>query len=283
MTRPRHRARPGGSRAPGSLPPLSRLEEQRLWRQWRAHGDAQARERLAAASLHLVTQLARDQLHRGLTYDQLFSAGSEGLALALERFDAARRVRLASYARWWIRERIEAAIERVPLASGIGIRDRMVQHAGCVRRLEQERGRTVSSDEAWRALGWRHDPEQRLQRATAAASAVHLDDPANDHDPTPLGNTLATPGPDPEQQMEQRELVAALAELVGRLPDRERQVVRLYFGLDGTSGGRDLRAVGNELGCTMQRSHQLLGRALDQLRQWAMAPDGPGARLEELR
>lgn len=208
---------------------LGRAEEAALARRYRERRDPRDRQRLVAANLRFVVAVARRYRNRGLPLEDLVSEGNVGLLRAAERFDADRGVRFVTYAAWWIRQSILAALARARKAEG--------GEAGAV---PHRRPRPHLSLQAPR--GDRTGPGA-LDELIADESAERPD--------APLGRA---------------ELRRAVAAGLAFLPEREARVLRLYYGLDGRSP-RSLAAVGRELGVSRERARQLRSRGLDLLRR----------------
>ena len=258
---------PRGAHVPGSTAPVSREEERRLFRAWRA-GDLAARERLVAANLRFVAQIARRMRAGDLTYDQRFSAGCDGLLEALERYEVDRGHRFITYAVWWIRQRIDTACREGSLVGGIGMRHRLAELDAAAAQLEQRAGRRLSDAELQTAMGWTDDRCRLAAQARAAMDPAWLDDPIDPQSPaTGAWREVRDPLPDPEEQAMIEQAAERLQVMVDTLPCRERLVVRLYFGLDGCGDDRTLMDVGRELGVGTERARQLLERGLTLLRE----------------
>lgn len=233
----------------GRHPTLSRQEEARLTRRFRASGDRRALEALVTANLRFVVAVAKGYRGRGLPLEDLINEGNVGLLRAAARFDDGRGVRFVSYAAWWIRQSILAALAKAggppPAAPG---------------RPERGAG----------ARGGARPP--RARRPTS----VSLETPG---DRSPGGRPLAERLPDergeaPDAPLHRTELRRALEAGLTFLPAREARVLRLFYGLDG-GGGRSLAGIGREMGVSRERVRQIKARALARLRE--------GPRRAELR
>lgn len=208
---------------------LLRSEEAELARRYRERRDPRDRERLVAANLRFVVAVARRYRHRGLPLEDLVAEGNVGLLRAAERFDADRGVRFVTYAAWWIRRSILAALARARKLEG-----------GETRGVRRRPPR----------------PHLSLQAPRGPRTGTSL-----------LGEVIADEsGEPPDGPVVRHELRRAVASGLAFLPEREARVLRLYYGLDGRSP-RDLGAVGRELGVSRERARQLKSRALDLLRR----------------
>lgn len=220
----------------------------------------EARQRIVASHQGLVAKLARRYRHSGVPLADLMQEGNIGLLAALDRFDPAAG-RFASFAWYWVRQMMLAAIPRhrggFCLTSGVA---RQVYRVRKVRdRLEAELGREASTAEMSRACGLSLQRVRQLESVnlplhplseSVSASVV---DPAEDGDPSRItGHRLA---------------VEAMHDLLAALPARERLVIRHRYGLDGPP--RRLQDIGAMLGVTASRVCQIERDALRRLRQLA--------------
>lgn len=226
----------------GRYPLLDREEEARLARRAREGGDGEARRRLVSANLRFVVAVAKRYRGRGVPFEELVNEGNVGLVRAAERFDERHGVRFVTYAAWWVRQAILAALSAAaPSArprSGRGGRRRaaVVRETGAGPR-RPERVRFVSLD---------HPGPGRRDGA--------------------LGERVPDRGADdPGSSAERRALRELLDAGLAFLPEREERVLRGYFGLDGRPA-RTLERLGRELGVSGERVRQLKDRALDRLR-----------------
>ncbi len=223
---------------------------------------------LIEENLRLVQKIANDFLGRGLSWDDLVSEGNRGLVTAARRYNPTKGARFSTYSAWWIKQAIRQAISeqgrtvRVPI--GTELNWRKVRRS--VRKLAEELGREPTDDEV------AADTELPLATVTRLRGAnlveVHsLNAPLDSDDPD--GNSFmdsltdsAEPGPD--QQMVRLEDVEQLLKLLDTLPERERRVLQLRFGLDGEPV-LTLDEVGSMLHCTNERVRQIQNKALREL------------------
>lgn len=246
-------------------PLLDRAEEAEFARRIAA-GDDAALERLVGCNLRFVVSVARRYAHRGVPLDELVTEGNLGLVRAARRFDPSRDVRFVSYAVWWIRQAILSALTRdgriVKIPAGRLDESRRV--AATRRRLSQERGRPVRAIEVAVELGME---ESRVREALGLRTRdVSLDAPSPYSGRGSLLERVAAPGGDgPEGKLEREALARALRDGLLRLPEREAEVIRRYYGLDGTEP-MTLTRIGQALGVSRERVSALRDRALRRLR-----------------
>jgi RNA polymerase primary sigma factor len=246
-------------------------EEIELGRRAQA-GDEDAVMALARANLRFVISVAKKYQNRGVSLADLIQEGNVGLVTAARKFDPDQGVKFISYAVWWIRQAILAALAnhgrsvRVPLnrASDLAriFRER--------ERLKQEMGRDPSLEEVAEAAKLKPDIVRQLQ--TLNSSEVRLDAPIGDSDDSYLVERFVLDeATEPEEDVEDRLLAEQIDRALEALNPRDAKVVRLYFGLDGGET-HTLEEIGNMLGVTRERVRQLRDRALKRLREGDMGP-----------
>lgn len=208
---------------------LTPAEELALARRYRDRRSPEDRERLVAANLRFVVSVARRYRDRGLSIEELVAEGNVGLLQAAERFDAERGVRFVTYAVWWIRRSILAALARSRTARGVA-------GTGSGRRgsrphlsLDSRRGGGSGTRPLAEVI-----PDERTTR--------------------------------PDDQLHGDDLRRAVAAGLSFLPEREARVLQLYYGLEGERA-HNLGEVGRELGVSRERARQLRARGLELLRR----------------
>lgn len=246
-------------------PLLDREEEAELARRIAA-GDETALDRLVGCNLRFVVSVARRYANRGVPLDELVTEGNLGLVRAARRFDPSREVRFVSYAVWWIRQAIlnalsrDGRIVRIPA----GRLDEARRVAATRSRLRRERGGPVHANEVAVELGL---DESRVREALRLRSRdVSLDAPAFSSARSSLLERVADPhGEDPEREVERAALAATLRDGLLRLPEKEAEIIRSYYGLDGREP-MTLTRIGEALGVSRERVSALRDRALRRLR-----------------
>lgn len=244
--------------------PLAPEEEVVLVRRAR-QGDRQALERLIRANLRFVVSVAKQYQGCGLPIEDLINEGNLGLLKAVEKFDETRGFKFISYAVWWIRQSILKAIAEkkrlIRLPSTQSTRHMYLQRI--YAQLEQEFEREPTPEELAQALNIK--PEEVLElRAVNEVSS--LDTPAGaEEEGTTLLETLISKEPDYTQEMEKQELKRALERAIARLSDREQEVIRLTFGLEGVP--LSVHSVAEKLGLSPERVRQIRSQALKKLRK----------------
>ena len=229
-------------------------------------GNRLALKELTEANLRFVVSVAKDYQGQGLPLTDLINEGNLGLIKAAERFDETRGFKFISYAVWWIRQSILQAlaehsrIVRLPL-NRVGTISKINKAA---ERLEQEFERAPRADELARQLEMKPNEVNDAQRISRRHHS--LDTPFSDEDKNCLLDVIpdqATEEPDQELQMDslQEEVAAAL----DTLKEREREVIRMYFGISH-SYALTLNEIGEEFGLTRERVRQIKEKAIRRLR-----------------
>jgi RNA polymerase primary sigma factor len=229
-------------------------------------GDPDAMHELVKRNLRFVISVAKKYQNRGLSLSDLIGEGNVGLLTAARKFDPDQGVKFISYAVWWIRQSILAALARhgrsvrVPLNRTADL-SRIVRSAETLRRDLQ---REPTPEEIAKATGLAVDVVQAL--ATLNSSDVRLVGPLDQEtDRSLMDRFVVDEESDPEAQMMERLLTEQIALALGSLPPRDAKVLQLYFGLND---GREhtLEEIGGMLGVTRERVRQLRDRALKRLR-----------------
>ncbi len=246
-------------------PLLTQKEEIALARKVRA-GDQDAMQELVKRNLRFVISVAKKYQNRGLPLTDLIGEGNVGLLTAARKFDPDQGVKFISYAVWWIRQAILAALARqgrtvrVPLNRTADL-SRIVRTA---EYLRQTLRREPTPEEIADATKLSLEVVQSL--AALNTGDVRLDAPLDpDGDRSLIERFIAEDLPDTEDQAMDRFLSDEIEQALNTLQRRDAKVLRLYFGLDG---GREhtLEEIGGMLGVTRERVRQLRDRALKRLR-----------------
>ncbi len=250
---------------------LGHEEEIELARRAR-QGDARARERLVTANLRFVVRVAREYTGRGLTLMELVSEGNMGLLWAVDRFDETRGFKFITYAVWWIRQSILKALAQVGRA-----RRAPMSRLNDLRRLErtarhlcQKLGRVPTLAEVGAASALR--PSRLRNALTEARTDVSLEAPFCADEERAWGTILADGAAVADRQLEAAETRRIVEQCLAVLDERERTIIRAYYGLDGNAP-LTLEQIGIGVGVTRERVRQLRDGALAKMR------DALGAEL----
>jgi RNA polymerase primary sigma factor len=220
--------------------------------------------------LRLVVSIAKRCLVPGMELEELVQEGTVGLIHAIDRFDPSLGYRLSTYATWWIRQMILRHLQTysrlVRLPAHVTAKIHEVREA--TERLAQELSRIPSIRELAQTLEMKESKVSALIRSSQAP--LYLNDHGPEEDRPSPGDTAAAPGdPDPYELAEAVALRQELYRALRKLPERERRVIVLRFGLPPADRSHNLEEIGKTLGVSAERARQLERQGLKRLRQIA--------------
>jgi RNA polymerase primary sigma factor len=246
--------------------PLLRPEEEIELAQRIERGDLDAKQRLINSNLRLVVSIACKYQGVGeLCLLDLIQEGILGLIRAAEKFDWRKGFRFSTYATLWIRQAIQRGLadrgRTIRLPVNVAQRERRL--ATAERRLQAQLGREPTVEEVAEAAEL--TPEQVGDLRDAARVVTSLDRPVGEDAETPFGDLVPGDEPQPQEEVQVTLAEQAVRQTVAELPEPEREVIKLRYGLDGQRDPLPLAGVGRQLGVSPERVRALEQRALEQL------------------
>ncbi len=230
-------------------------------------GDQRALEKLVRANLRFVVSVSKQYQNQGLTLPDLINEGNLGLIKAAQRFDETRGFKFISYAVWWIRQSIlqaiaeQSRIVRLPL-NQVGSLNKINK---AFAQLEQQYERPPVADELASAL---EIPEEKVKDTMSVSGRhVSVDAPLKEDEDFSLLDLISNnESPSADGDLMRESLQKEIERSLETLTERERDVIRLFFGI-GMSHGLTLEEIGDKFDLTRERVRQIKEKAIRRLRQ----------------
>ncbi|WP_448588283.1 sigma-70 family RNA polymerase sigma factor [Thermocrinis sp.] len=281
--------------------PLLKPEEEKELAKRAKEGDQEAYRRLVESNLRFVISIAKQYLGYGLPLSELIAAGNHGLMESAKRFDPDKGVKFISYAVWWIRQAIMQALSQQTGAVRIPLKQaHLINRISSIysklykeyereptpeeiaheyskeilqKDMERELGRRPTNEEIEKRIkkeGYKITPAEVEKCLQISKMPLSLDVPVGEEEDTSFVDFLSKHGTaDVEERVLSEILGKEIESMLDKLPEKERRVVELRFGLSGEEP-RTLREIGDILNISRERVRQLETRALRKLRNMAI-------------
>lgn len=253
----------------GKTPLLTPEEEVELANRIKK-GDKAARDQMISANLRLVVKIAHDYNNFGLPLMDLVSEGNIGLVKAVERFDPNKGGKLSTYAAWWIKQSIKRALanQSKTIRLPVHLVDKIAKMRKVTQQLAEELDREPTDEEIAYMMEMPVNKVAHLKSVSVRPSS--LDAPIGEDGDTSFGELVGDENQaTPFENLHEKSRSDDIRETIARLDEREGEIIRLRFGLDGNRP-LTLEEVGERFDVTRERVRQIQNIAIHKMRRMMM-------------